>query len=160
MCDSIPLMTRYKILTNQQIAIASIWLSHTPTHKTQPFSSEFGQSVAKEYLKFFEFQGQSLDDSLRQFLSSFSLTGESQERERVMIHFSERYQECNPHAYESVDTVHGVTVALLLLNTDLFSDVSVCIDRHTSVTCHVGVGKGAWCLLGWERGCDVCCTVM
>ena len=80
--------------------------------------------MAKEYLTFFEFQGQSLEDSLRQFLSSFSLTGESQERERVMVHFSQRYHECNPQAYRSSDEVHGVTVALLLLNTDLHNDVS------------------------------------
>ena len=80
--------------------------------------STFGQFVAKEYLKFFEFQGQGLDESLRQFLSSFSLTGESQERERIVVHFSNRYHECNPEAYESTDVVHGITVALLLLNTD------------------------------------------
>ena len=80
--------------------------------------------MAKEYLKFFEFQGQSLDDSLRQFLLCFSLTGESQERERVMVHFSERFHEANPQAYASVDAVHGVTIALLLLNTDLYNQVS------------------------------------
>jgi PH/SEC7 domain-containing protein len=85
--------------------------------------SEFGQSLAKEYLSFFEFQGNSLEESLRQFLSCFSLTGESQERERVIVHFSERYHECNPQAYRSSDEVHGVTVALLLLNTDLHSQV-------------------------------------
>ena len=38
-----------------------------------------------------------------------------------MVHFSERYHECNPQAYSSVDEVHGVTIALLLLNTDLRS---------------------------------------
>ena len=63
--------------------------------------SEFGQTVAKEYLKFFEFDGLSLDDSLRQFLSSFLLTGESQERERIVVHFSERYFNANPDAFPS-----------------------------------------------------------
>ena len=91
-----------------------------------PFScsrSDHGKTVASEYLKFFEFQDQSLVESLRQFLTHFSLTGESQERERVMVHFSDRYHECNPTEYESVDTVHGITIAVLLLNTDLHTDV-------------------------------------
>lgn len=41
-----------------------------------------------------------------------------------MVHFSVRYHECNPEAYSSADDVHGVTIALLLLNTDLYNDVS------------------------------------
>ncbi len=89
---------------------------------TSPSRSEYGQILAKEYLKFFEFENQPLDDSLRQFLACFSLTGESQERERVMVHFSERYHECT-NQFDSADTVHGITVAVLLLNTDLHNDV-------------------------------------
>ena len=57
--------------------------------------------VAREYLKFYEFEGESLEICLRQFLASIVLTGETQERERVMIHFSKRYFECNPYAYPS-----------------------------------------------------------
>ena len=58
--------------------------------------------VVKEYLRFFEFDKMGLVESLRQFLSCFSLTGESQERERVMVHFSDRYFECNPDVFASV----------------------------------------------------------
>ena len=60
------------------------------------YSSEFGQTVAKEYLKCFDFTGRTLDVALRQFLLNFSLTGESQERDRVIVHFSDRFYECNP----------------------------------------------------------------
>ena len=63
--------------------------------------SEFGQTVAKEYLKCFEFDGKTLDEAIRLFLANFSLTGESQERERVMVHFSEQYHENNPGAFLS-----------------------------------------------------------
>ena len=66
------------------------------------YRSDFGKMVAKEYLRFFEFEKMSLVESLRQFLSCFSLTGESQERERVIVHFSDRYHECNPDVYHSV----------------------------------------------------------
>jgi PH/SEC7 domain-containing protein len=58
--------------------------------------------VGKEYLRFFEFEKLSLVESLRQFLLCFSLTGESQERERIMVHFSDRYFECNPQVFASV----------------------------------------------------------
>ena len=58
--------------------------------------------VVKEYLRFFEFEKLSLIESLRQFLSYFSLVGESQERERIMDHFSDRYFECNPGIFASV----------------------------------------------------------
>ena len=64
--------------------------------------SDFGKMVVKEYLRFFEFEELGLVDSLRQFLSCFSLTGESQERERVMVHFSDRYFECNPGVFANV----------------------------------------------------------
>jgi hypothetical protein len=87
-------------------------------------TSEFGQIVAREYLKFFEFDSMTLDDSLRQFLVSFTLTGETHERERIMVYFSERFFETNPYSYPSFDTVHGITCALLLLNSDLHTDVS------------------------------------
>jgi PH/SEC7 domain-containing protein len=39
-----------------------------------------------------------------------------------MQHFSERYYECNPQAFPSDDAVHGLSIATLLLNTDLHTD--------------------------------------
>ena len=65
------------------------------------FRTEFSQAVAREYLSLFDFTDLGLSDALRQFLAFFSLTGESQERERVMQHFSERYYQCNPHSLSS-----------------------------------------------------------
>ena len=57
------------------------------------------QTVAKEYL---EFEGLSLDDSLHQFLFSFLLIEESQERERIVVNFSERFFNANPDAFPSL----------------------------------------------------------
>ncbi|NXY84933.1 PSD3 protein, partial [Alcedo cyanopectus] len=75
--------------------------------------------VAEEYLKFFDFTGMTLDCSLRSFFKAFSLIGETQERERVLIHFSSRYYQCNPNTISSQDGVHCLTCAMMLLNTDL-----------------------------------------
>ncbi|XP_051497937.1 PH and SEC7 domain-containing protein 3 isoform X2 [Apus apus] len=82
-------------------------------------NNEFSKLVAEEYLKFFDFTGMTLDYSLRSFFKAFSLIGETQERERVLIHFSSRYYQCNPNTISSQDGIHCLTCAVMLLNTDL-----------------------------------------
>ncbi|KAI1902657.1 hypothetical protein AGOR_G00018220 [Albula goreensis] len=82
-------------------------------------NNEFSQQVAAEYLRFFNFVGLPLDRALRVFLKAFPLTGETQERERVLIHFSRRFCHCNPETLTSEDGIHTLTCALMLLNTDL-----------------------------------------
>ncbi|XP_020825245.1 PH and SEC7 domain-containing protein 3 isoform X2 [Phascolarctos cinereus] len=82
-------------------------------------NNEFSKLVAEEYLKFFDFTGMTLDQSLRCFFKAFSLMGETQERERVLVHFSNRYFHCNPDTIFSSDGVHCLTCAIMLLNTDL-----------------------------------------
>ncbi|XP_070185217.1 PH and SEC7 domain-containing protein 1-like isoform X2 [Littorina saxatilis] len=90
--------------------------------------NDFSTLVADEYLKYFDFGGDSLDAALRKFLHQFCLTGETQERERVLAHFSRHFIECNPGAFNSEGTFHTVhasdachtlTCAIMLLNTDL-----------------------------------------
>ena len=110
------------------------------------FSNDFNRAVADEYLKYFSFETKTLDQSLREFLQQFSLSGETQERERVLVHFSKRYLDCNPGTFNSqgrfsffvnkhwitkvflfwflpfnasIDAVHTLTCAIMLLNTDL-----------------------------------------
>ncbi|XP_058505096.1 PH and SEC7 domain-containing protein 2 isoform X2 [Solea solea] len=96
-------------------------------------NNEFSQLVASEYLNFFDFSGLSLDRALRSFLKAFPLMGETQERERVLVHFSRRFCLCNPQTLtisegqshegddsdEDNDGAHTLTCALMLLNTDL-----------------------------------------
>lgn len=82
-------------------------------------NNEFSKLVAEEYVGFFDFTGLSLDRALRTFLKAFPLMGETQERERVLIHFSQRYCQCNAEGVTSEDGVHTLTCALMLLNTDL-----------------------------------------
>ncbi|XP_043925401.1 PH and SEC7 domain-containing protein 2 [Protopterus annectens] len=82
-------------------------------------NNEFSKLVAEEYLSFFDFSELSLDKALRTFLKAFPLMGETQERERVLAHFSRRYSRCNPDDIFSEDGIHTLTCALMLLNTDL-----------------------------------------
>ena len=72
----------------------------------------------------------------RSFCGSFSLVGESQEIERIMQHFADRYHEENPTVFPDSSTIYGVVCAVLLLNSDLHIDVSV---MSQSCHCHVTV---------------------
>lgn len=87
-------------------------------------NNDFSRVVAEEYLKLNDFSGDRLDKAVNKFISRFHLVGETQERERVLEHFSRRYVECNPQLFESSDAVHTLTCALMLLNTDLHGEVS------------------------------------
>lgn len=64
-------------------------------------SNDFNRAVADEYLRYFNFEKKTLDQSLREFLQQFALSGETQERERVLVHFSKRYLDCNPGTFNS-----------------------------------------------------------
>ncbi|XP_070410039.1 PH and SEC7 domain-containing protein 2 isoform X2 [Nothobranchius furzeri] len=88
-------------------------------------NNDFSQLVASEYLNFFDLSGLSLDRALRNFLKAFPLMGETQERERVLVHFSRRYCQCNPQTPTSEDGAHTLTCALMLLNTDLHGHVNI-----------------------------------
>lgn len=52
-------------------------------------------------MRYFNFEKLKLDEALRIFLQQFSLYGETQERERVLVHFSKRYLDCNQGTYIS-----------------------------------------------------------
>ncbi|KAM4676818.1 uncharacterized protein O3C94_009197 isoform 2-T4 [Discoglossus pictus] len=82
-------------------------------------NTEFSAMVAEEYLSLFDFTGKTLDAALRALLQELVLTGETQERERVLLHFSRRFHSCNPKNFSSTDAVHTLTCALMLLNSDL-----------------------------------------
>ncbi|KAK3554010.1 hypothetical protein QTP70_019125, partial [Hemibagrus guttatus] len=82
-------------------------------------NNDFSRMVAEEYLSYFNFSGMSVDQALRVFLREFALVGETQERERVLSHFSRRYLQCNTNTVLTEESVHTLTCALMLLNTDL-----------------------------------------
>jgi PH/SEC7 domain-containing protein len=80
-------------------------------------SNEFSRAVADEYLKYFQLENMTLDEALRMFLKQFALSGETQERERVLVHFSKRYLDCNPGTViNSQDAVHTLTCAIMLVS--------------------------------------------
>ncbi|XP_034050362.1 PH and SEC7 domain-containing protein 1-like isoform X2 [Thalassophryne amazonica] len=102
-------------------------------------NNDFSRMVAEEYLSFFNFSGLGLDQALRTFLRQFALMGETQERERVLSHFSRRYFDCNSKIMPSEDAAHTLTCALMLLNTDLHGEN---VSKRMSCTQFIGNLEG------------------
>ncbi|XP_028408514.1 PH and SEC7 domain-containing protein 1-like [Dendronephthya gigantea] len=85
-------------------------------------NDDYTKDVAVLFMKRFDFRNKDLVQSLRMLLDKFNLSGETQERERILIPFSNRYHECNKPEYGSADAVHTLVCAIMLLNTDLHGE--------------------------------------
>ncbi|KAG0309537.1 hypothetical protein BGZ98_001278 [Dissophora globulifera] len=84
----------------------------------------FNQQVLSHYMNHFNFAGKRLDSAFRALCQKLILKGESQEVDRILEAFAERYVVCNPRsllggADHAKDVVHAITYSTLLLNTDL-----------------------------------------
>ncbi|KAJ0013085.1 hypothetical protein NQD34_017419 [Periophthalmus magnuspinnatus] len=106
-----------RLLAERLFKLDGIQRKHVVRHLDK--DNSFSHAVGEEYLKYFDFNGQTLDQALRSFLGVVVLIGESQERERVLQHFSRRYHECNQGCFSSSESVLALTCAMMLLNTDL-----------------------------------------
>ncbi len=72
------------------------------------------------YFANFDFGGLRLDVAFRKLCDKLFLRAETQQIDRILAAFSQRYYECNPESvFGSADVVHSVVFSILLLNTDL-----------------------------------------
>lgn len=108
------------------------------------FSNDFSRAVADEYLKNFNFERLRLDEALRLFLKQFSLSGETQERERVLVHFSKRFLDCNPgtfnsqgSCYNSMDIFHFLMVVKFHFKFYCFVALNFYTDAVHTLTCAI-----------------------
>lgn len=62
---------------------------------------EFSKSVLRSYMRGFKFFGDPLDMSIRKLLMEAELPKETQQIDRVLQAFANRYHECNPGIYAS-----------------------------------------------------------
>ena len=76
--------------------------------------------VRKAYLELFEWQNLNILAALRDLCGKLYLKGESQQVDRILDAFSQRWCLCNPlHGFKATDVVHTICYSVLLLNTDL-----------------------------------------
>ncbi|KAG0259683.1 hypothetical protein BG011_002452, partial [Mortierella polycephala] len=84
----------------------------------------FNRLVLGQYMNHFDFSGKRLDIAFRALCQKLVLKGETQEVDRILEAFADRYVRCNPRtllggADQAKDVVHAITYSVLLLNTDL-----------------------------------------
>ncbi|KAL9044369.1 MAG: hypothetical protein Q9214_002489 [Letrouitia sp. 1 TL-2023] len=82
---------------------------------------EFSKSVLRSYMRGFKFFGDPLDMSIRKLLMEAELPKETQQIDRVLQAFANRYHECNPGIYASPDEAYFVAFSILILHTDVFN---------------------------------------
>ncbi|KAG8721049.1 hypothetical protein FRC08_016169 [Ceratobasidium sp. 394] len=82
--------------------------------------TEIRQQTLSCYMANFDFGGVNVDEAIRRLCHKLYIKGETQQIDRILGSFSERYMDQNPNAiWRYTDIVHVVTFAIILLNTDL-----------------------------------------
>mmetsp|Transcript_53139 Transcript_53139/g.95363 ORF Transcript_53139/g.95363 Transcript_53139/m.95363 type:complete len:1752 (+) Transcript_53139:149-5404(+) len=80
---------------------------------------DFNKNTLYHLVDNLDFVNQTLDDSLRHFLSFFRLPGEAQKIDRMMEKFAEKYCLDNPDRFANSDTAFVLSFAMIMLQTDL-----------------------------------------
>lgn len=92
-------------------ADASAWLGDPGTDR---------ERIRKEYMRLFEWTNMNILAAMRGLCDRIALKGETQQVDRMLDAFAQRWCECNPNnGFRSNDVVHTICYSILLLNTDL-----------------------------------------
>lgn len=81
----------------------------------------FFSTVLRSYMRQFSFFGDPMDMALRKLLMEAELPKETQQIDRFLQAFANRYHECNPGIYSSPDQAYFIAFSLLILHTDVFN---------------------------------------
>ncbi|KAI5779699.1 hypothetical protein EDC01DRAFT_621152 [Geopyxis carbonaria] len=81
----------------------------------------FHQDVLTAYMRTFDFENDPMDMSLRKLLMEVELPSETQQIDRVLQAFAERYHDCNPFVYQNPDQAYFIAFSLIMLHTDYFN---------------------------------------
>ncbi|KAI5856639.1 hypothetical protein GGS23DRAFT_398111 [Durotheca rogersii] len=85
--------------------------------ETDPFSA----SVLRSYMRTFSFFEEPMDMAIRKLLMEAELPKETQQIDRCLQAFANRYHECNPGIYSTPDQAYFIAFSLLILHTDVFN---------------------------------------
>ncbi|KAI5821010.1 hypothetical protein BZA77DRAFT_239420 [Pyronema omphalodes] len=81
----------------------------------------FHLAVLKSYMETFQFADDPMDMALRKLLMEVELPSETQQIDRVLQAFADRYHECNPFIYKDSDQAYYIAFSLIMLHTDFFN---------------------------------------
>lgn len=81
----------------------------------------FMLAVLRSFMRKFAFFGDPIDMAIRKLLMHVQLPKETQQIDRVLQGFSDRYHECNPGIFVSTDVAYFISFSILILHTDFFN---------------------------------------
>lgn len=84
-------------------------------------TDQFSQAVLRSYMRGFSFFGDPMDMAIRKLLMEAELPKETQQIDRTLQAFANRYHECNPGIYSSAEQAYFIAFSLLILHTDVFN---------------------------------------
>lgn len=82
---------------------------------------EFHKVALRKYMRTFAFFGEPIDMSIRKLLMEAELPKETQQIDRVLQSFADRYFECNPGIFTDTDQTHYIVFSIMILHTDVFN---------------------------------------
>ncbi|KAI1098542.1 hypothetical protein F4804DRAFT_121177 [Jackrogersella minutella] len=81
----------------------------------------FSAAVLRSYMRTFSFFEEPMDMAIRKLLMEAELPKETQQIDRCLQAFANRYHECNPGIYSTPDQAYFIAFSLLILHTDVFN---------------------------------------
>ncbi|KAL6862359.1 guanine nucleotide exchange factor [Trichoderma novae-zelandiae] len=81
----------------------------------------FSIAALRSFMRTFSFFGDPMDMAIRKLLMEAELPKETQQIDRCLQAFANRYHECNPGIYSSPDQAYFIAFSLLILHTDVFN---------------------------------------
>ncbi|KXJ92793.1 hypothetical protein Micbo1qcDRAFT_160612 [Microdochium bolleyi] len=84
-------------------------------------SDDFFASVLRSYMRKFSFFEEPMDMAIRKLLMEAELPKETQQIDRCLQAFANRYHECNPGIYSTPEQAYFIAFSLLILHTDIFN---------------------------------------
>ena len=79
---------------------------------------DFSKTCLRKYMRGFSYFGDSIDMAIRKMLMEVELPKETQQIDRLLSGFADRYYECNPGILTSIDETQFVAFSILLLHSD------------------------------------------
>lgn len=79
---------------------------------------EFSKTCLRKYMRGFSYFVDPIDMAIRKMLMEVELPKETQQIDRLLQGFADRYCECNPGIFVSVDEAYFVAFSILLLHSD------------------------------------------
>ncbi|GIC85044.1 Arf family guanine nucleotide exchange factor SYT1 [Aspergillus udagawae] len=84
-------------------------------------NEDFYKTALRKYMRRFIFFGDPIDMAIRKLLMGAELPKETQQIDRFLQSFADRYHECNPGIFASPDQAYFIAFSILILHTDVFN---------------------------------------